>query len=89
MTRPFRLLHRLDHGSMAEVFLAERDGDDGPERIALKRVLPVYLHDDEVVGMFIDEARLLRYLEHPAIPRLLELSFLEGEPFMLLESTLR
>jgi serine/threonine-protein kinase len=48
-------------------------------------VLPVYLHDDEVVGMFIDEARLLRYLEHPAIPRLLELSFFEGEPFMLLE----
>jgi hypothetical protein len=35
MTRPFRLLQRLAHGSMAEVMLAERDGADGPERIAL------------------------------------------------------
>jgi serine/threonine-protein kinase len=85
MTLPYRILQRLGHGSMAEVMLVERDGDDGVERVALKRVLPVYLHDEAVVGMFIDEARLLRYLDHPSIPRLLELSFFEGEPFMLLE----
>jgi len=58
---------------MAEVYLAT--ARDGPEEAlyAVKRILPTLAEDREFVGMFLDEARIVAHLEHPAIAPIHEL----------------
>ncbi len=63
----FLLVERVAIGGMAEVFAAVRPGDP-PERFyAVKRMLPTLVEDEELVRMFLDEARLVVQLEHPGI----------------------
>jgi serine/threonine protein kinase len=79
MTNPlpfgkFLLLDRLNAGGMAEVFLAKVFGRQGGEGIvALKRILPSLLSDQEFVGMFIDEARIAVQLDHRNLVQIFEL----------------
>jgi serine/threonine-protein kinase len=69
----YLLLERLAVGGMAEVYLAT--GVDAPEGalFAVKRILPTLAEDREFVGMFLDEARIVAHLEHPAIAPVHEL----------------
>jgi serine/threonine-protein kinase len=69
----YLLLERLAIGGMAEVYLATaRDGPEGA-LFAVKRILPTLAEDREFVGMFLDEARIVAHLEHPAIAPIHEL----------------
>ena len=55
----YLLLDRIAVGGMAEVFGAKAFGVEGFERIvAIKRILPNMVEDDEFIAMFIDEARI-------------------------------
>lgn len=63
----YLLLDRVAVGGMAEVYVAvRRDGPPG-HLYAVKRILPTLAEDHEFITMFLDEARLLVQLEHPAI----------------------
>jgi serine/threonine-protein kinase len=62
----YRVYEQLGKGGMATVHRAEQDTPKGIRQVALKRLLPTL--DRKPVALFLDEARLLRYLHHPNIP---------------------
>jgi len=83
---PYELLRRLATGGMSEIYEARRAGPHGfSKRIALKRILPQLLGDPELVGMFIDEARLCAQLSHPNIVQVFDFGEDEGQPYMAME----
>ena len=68
------LLDRISVGGMAEVFLAKAFGAAGFERIlAIKKILPTMVEDEEFITMFIDEARIAVQLNHSNIVQIHEL----------------
>jgi serine/threonine protein kinase len=70
----YLLLERVNVGGMAEVFKAKTFGVAGFERIlAIKRILPNLVEDDEFIRMFIDEARIAVQLNHTNIVQIYEL----------------
>jgi serine/threonine protein kinase len=71
---------------MASVHLAEWQPKNGePTRVALKRLFPHIAESEELVAMFIDEARLARYLRHLNIARVFEFGRIAGEYFIAFE----
>jgi serine/threonine protein kinase len=91
MTKPlpfgkYLLLDRLNVGGMAEVYLAKVFGHQGGDRIvALKRILPSLLADQEFVGMFIDEARIAVQLDHRNLIQIFELGRQEDNYYIAME----
>lgn len=86
MTRlgPYKLIKAIATGGMGEVFLAQPD--DGTALVAVKRVLPVFSDHPEILGMFLDEARIVTALDHPNIARATALLYDEGgTPFLVME----
>jgi hypothetical protein len=77
----YRLLEQLGRGGMAAVFKAERRG----EVRALKRPLPAYLDDAELLERFLREAELGRALHHPNIIRIYERGEVNGVPYFTME----
>ncbi|MCZ7686367.1 MAG: hypothetical protein M5U28_49430 [Sandaracinaceae bacterium] len=66
---------------MAEVFKAKTFGAEGFERlVAIKRILPHLVEDDDFVSMFIDEAKIAVRLQHPNIVGIHDLGRAEGTP---------
>jgi eukaryotic-like serine/threonine-protein kinase len=62
---PYRLLRRLGHGGMAEVFLARAVGASGFEKpIAVKTLLPELTGSSELERLLIEEARIGARLSH-------------------------
>lgn len=81
--RPLRLLGR---GGMAEVWLAEVAGPQGITRqVALKLVLPSYSRNEQVVRMFLDEARVASRLTHPNIVQVHDFGEADGRYFIAME----
>jgi serine/threonine-protein kinase len=68
---------------MATVHRAEQDTPAGVKQIALKRLTPTL--DKKNVGLFQDEARLLRYLDHPNIPKTYDSGRVFGTYFIAME----
>jgi eukaryotic-like serine/threonine-protein kinase len=76
----------LGAGGMAEVHLAEWHPAGGaPKRVALKRLYQHVASNPELVAMFIDEARLARYLDHPNIAQVYELGRIKGTYYIAFE----
>lgn len=70
----FLMLDRIAIGGMAEVFAAKTFEVAGVERlVAIKRILPNMVEDDEFITMFIDEARIAAQLSHANIVQIHEL----------------
>ncbi len=64
----YQVYEQLGVGGMASVHVAESRGPGGfRKRVALKRLLDHAAANDELVGLFTDEARLARYLHHANI----------------------
>lgn len=62
---PYRLIRRLGHGGMAQVFEATFFGASGFEkRVAVKTLLPELQGDGEFERLLIEEARLGAWLSH-------------------------
>jgi eukaryotic-like serine/threonine-protein kinase len=70
---PYLLLDRIAVGGMAEVFVAIRRDDPAGRLLAVKRLLPTLVEDEALIRMFLDEARLVVQLDHPAILAIHEL----------------
>ena len=82
----FRLLHKIGEGGMADVFLAERLGDDGfKTRVALKRLHRGLAMDSYFIRQLIREARLLGQLEHANIVKVFDLRRIGDEYYVVME----
>jgi serine/threonine-protein kinase len=80
---PYEIYEELGAGGLAVVHLARSRAIKNP--VALKRLYPHVANIRELVGSFIDEARLARYLKHPGIARVYELGKLHGLYFIAFE----
>lgn len=81
----YLLLERLAIGGMAEVYLAtSRDGPPGAQ-YAVKRILPTLAEDRAFVEMFLDEARIVAHLDHPAIAPIMEVGRVGDRYFIAFE----
>ncbi len=86
MKGEFRLLSKIGEGGMADVFLAERLGDDGfRTRVALKRLHQGLAMDSYFIRQLVREAKLLGQLEHANIVRVFDLRRIGDEYFVVME----
>ena len=77
----FRILERLAEGAYGELFLAETETG---RRVALKRLKPEALTDDKALELFERESRVLRSLQHRAIPAFVDSGLdPDGLPFFV------
>ena len=74
---------QIGKGGMATVHRAEVATRDGTHEVALKRLLPTT--QKEHVALFLDEARLLRYLQHPNIATTFDSGRVFGTYFIAME----
>jgi serine/threonine protein kinase len=82
----YKLVARLGHGGMAEVFLAAWEVAPFVHRpVVIKRLHAHFTEDQNLVQMFLDEARLLCLLEHPHIVKTLEAGVIEGRCCIAME----
>ena len=82
----YLLLERISVGGMAEVFKAKYFGEEGFEKIlAIKRILPSMMEDDQFIRMFVDEAKIAGELSHPNIGQIFELGKIEDVHFIAME----
>ena len=79
----YRVYEQLGKGGMATVHRAEEDTPRGVRQVALKRLIPTL--DRRSLSLFLDEARLLRYLHHPNIPETYDSGRVFGTYFIAME----
>jgi serine/threonine-protein kinase len=82
----YTIHEELGAGGMASVHLADwRPLSGVARRVALKRLFPHISDNPEIVAMFIDEARLARYLNHPNVAQVYEFGRISGSYFIAFE----
>lgn len=81
---PYRLVRRIAHGGMGDVYLAEREGDY-ETRVAIK-LIQRDQESEEVSRRFVHERQILAQLDHPFIARLLDGGATDdGRPYFVME----
>ena len=64
----YRVVDEIGVGGMASVHLARMDGPGGFQKwVAIKRIHPHLVEDDQFVDMFLDEARIASHVTHPNV----------------------
>src|SRR5436305_14268707 len=82
----YRVLHRIAFGGMAEIYLARASGIQGFEKyVVLKRILPQFAENHELIRMFLQEARLAAILDHPNIAQVHDIGEAGGAFFFTME----
>jgi serine/threonine-protein kinase len=82
----YHLLDRLACGGMAEVFRAKTfDVEGRAHLVAIKRVLPHLVQDDEFIQMLVDEAKISGILRHQNIAQVYEFVHLGDNYFLAME----
>src|SRR5688572_15123046 len=82
----YRILHKIAHGGMAEIFLALQVGAEGfTKQVVLKRILPQLAADPQFVRMLVDEAHIASTLNHSNLVQVLDLGQAGNEFFLVLE----
>lgn len=82
----YSLLNIIARGGMAELYLANHHmGGELKKLVAIKKVLPNYSHDQEFVGMFKDEARVLLKMEHKNIVTTMDFGSHQGQLYLVME----
>jgi serine/threonine protein kinase len=82
----YQLMRRIAQGGMAEVYLAQQTGPAGfSKQLVIKKIHPHLAHNEEFVGMFLDEARVAALLSHPNIGQIYELGEEHGHYYIAME----
>jgi eukaryotic-like serine/threonine-protein kinase len=82
----YEVLRALSSGGMGDVLLARRRGAHGFEKlVALKTIRSDLRGRDDLRTMFLDEARLVGRLEHPAIAQVYDFGEEQGTLFLAME----
>ncbi len=88
----YRVVDEIGIGGMASVHLARMDGPGGFQKwVAIKRIHPHLVEDDQFVDMFLDEARIAAGINHANVAQVFDLGkddntywiameYLHGEP---------
>jgi serine/threonine protein kinase len=88
----YRVVDEIGIGGMASVHLARVDGPGGFQKwVAIKRIHPHLVEDDQFVDMFLDEARIAAGINHANVAQVFDLGkddstywiameYLHGEP---------
>jgi serine/threonine protein kinase len=67
----YEIIRRIATGGMAEIFLAREHQIEGFERpVVIKKVLPQFAKEKDLIQMFLQEARTAALLEHTNIVRI-------------------
>ena len=83
----YRLTTRIATGGMAEVYVGRHiseAGEFGP-MVAIKRLLPHLVKDQQIVRMFLNEARITARIHHPNVVQIIDLGQEGSEPFIAME----
>jgi hypothetical protein len=82
----YRVIHRIAFGGMAEIYLALASGIQGFEKyVVLKRILPQFAANHELIRMFLQEARLAAILDHANIAQVHDIGEEGGVYFFTME----
>jgi len=82
----YTLVAKLAIGGMAEIFLARLVGAAGFEKlVVIKRILPHLAKDQQLVQMFLAEARIAAQISHPNVCQVFELGEIDGRYFIAME----
>jgi serine/threonine protein kinase len=82
----YELIKKIATGGMAEIFLARQAGLEGFEKLlVLKRILPHLAENEDLVEMFLREARVAAHLNHPNIIQIYDLGRESGAYFIAME----
>jgi len=83
----YRVLRPLALGGMGAVYVARTEGARGfSKKVVIKRILPVWRSDEEIVSLFAREARILSQLQDPGIVSVLDFGQIEdGTLVMVLD----
>ncbi len=82
----YRVLSKIAHGGMAEIFLALQGGAEGFQKpVVLKRILPTLAADPTFVRMLVDEAHIASSLNHSNLVQVLDLGKSADQYFLALE----
>jgi len=79
----YLVYEQIGRGGMATVHRAEWETPRGVKQVALKRLVPTMQR--ELVSLFLDEARLLKHLQHPNIAATWDSGRLFGRYFIAME----
>ena len=76
----------LASGGMATVYVAKLEGAAGFEKlVALKRIHPHLAKDENMLRMFLDEARLASQVVHPNVCQIFDFGEADGTYFIAME----
>ena len=81
---PYQLHEKIAQGGMAEVFVAT-GGGNRERPLAIKRMFSHLSEDEDVINMFIDEARIASRLEHPHIVDVYDLGVVDNTFYIAME----
>jgi len=82
----YELIERIAVGGMAEIYLAREAGSTGiDDYLVVKRILPHFAADRQLVEMFLDEQRVAATLTHRNIVRTYDVGEVDGEFFISME----
>src|SRR5579884_2048726 len=82
----YTVIRQIGSGGMADVFLCRLSGLGGfDKKVVVKTILPQYAEDEEFIRMFLDEARIAAYLNHPSIIQIFEVDEVNNVPFIAME----
>jgi len=80
------LIEKIASGGMAEMWKAKQRGPEGFEKIvAIKRILPHLVENEDFITMFIDEGKVAAQLTHPNIAQIYELGEEDGSYYIAME----
>ncbi|WP_428269815.1 protein kinase domain-containing protein [Haliangium sp.] len=83
---PYRLVHQIAVGGMAEIYLAKTYGIAGFEKyVALKMIHPNFSSDEQFVEMLIDEAKISVQLQHVNIAQTFDLGRVDDIYYITME----
>jgi len=83
---PYRLVHQIAVGGMAEIHLAKTGGIAGFEKyVALKMIHPNFSQDEQFIQMLIDEAKITVQLQHVNIAQTFDLGRVGDTFYIIME----
>ena len=82
----YLLLHPLAQGGMGELFISEHTGLSGfAKRVVLKRIKPTFAREKRYVELFLNEARVSSFLNHPNIVHIFDVGHQDDHLWLVME----
>lgn len=82
----YQIVKRLAAGGMAEVFLGKQSGLEGFEKtVVIKRLHQTMASRQDLVEMFLNEAKIAARLNHPNCVQIYDLGQADGQYFIAME----